>query len=311
MMTYSSEVSALWYHGTCRRKHSTKSLVDTKESSGVAFVYPHPSGGLASPDRWNQCAHRQPMIGSPLPSYPWEKVASDLFQLNGVTYLLVVDYFSRYMEVQTLTTTTSASVIRALKATFARHGIPSVLVSDNGPQYSSKEMQEFADLYNFQHITSSPHYPQSNGMAERAVKTAKSLLEKSADPYMALLSYRATPLPWCGLSPAELLMGRCLQIDIPQPKRVFTRDWPYLASFHENDEEQKWQQKAEYDSHHRARPLPPFPDDESVWVQVRSVWIRWISGHQGKKMLQSNLHEKAGKIGASFNIKVLFHVTCY
>ena len=86
--------------------------------------------------------HRQPTIGSPLPSHPREKVASDLFQLNGVTYLLVVDYVSPYMEVQTLT----ASVIRALKAIFARHSIPSVLVSDNGPQYSSKEMQKFAEL---------------------------------------------------------------------------------------------------------------------------------------------------------------------
>ena len=164
--------------------------------------------------------HVQPMIASSLPSHPWEKVASDLFQLNGKTYLLVADYFSRYMEVQTLATTTSASVICALKAIFARHGVPSVLVSDNGPQYNSTEMQEFAALYNFKHITSSPHYPQSNGLAERMVKTAKSLLAKSADPYMALLSYRATPLP-CGLSPAELLMGRRLQTDIhvPQPKR--------------------------------------------------------------------------------------------
>ena len=88
--------------------------------------------------------HVQPMIASPLPSHPWEKVASDLFQLNGKTYLLVADYFSRYMEVQTLATTTSASVIRALKAIFTRHGVPSVLVSDNGPQYNSTEMQEFA-----------------------------------------------------------------------------------------------------------------------------------------------------------------------
>lgn len=120
---------------------------------------------------------------------------------------MVVDYFSRYMEVQMLTTTTSTAVISILKSLFARHGIPSILVSDNGPQYSSKEMQEFAALYGFQHVTSSPHHPQSNGMAERAVKTAKNLLEKSADPHMALLSYRTTPLPWCGRSPAELLMG--------------------------------------------------------------------------------------------------------
>ena len=119
--------------------------------------------------------HVQPMIASPLPSHPWEKVASDLFQLNGKTYLLVADYFLWYMEVQTLATTTSASVIRALKAIFGRHGVPSVLVSDNGPQYNSIEMQAFAALYNFRHITSSPHYPQRNGLAERMVKTAKSL----------------------------------------------------------------------------------------------------------------------------------------
>ena len=212
--------------------------------------------------------HVQPMIASPLPSHPWEKVASDLVQLNGKTYLLVVDYFSRYVEVQTLATTTSASVIRALKAIFARHGVPSVLVSDNGPQYNSTELQEFAALYNFKHITSSPHYPQSNGLAERMVKTAKSLLAKSADPYVALLGYRATPLPWCGLSPAELLMGRRLQTDIPQPKRVFIPELPYLTSFCAKDEEQKRQQKAEYDRSHRVKPLPPLPDDELVWVQT-------------------------------------------
>ena len=159
---------------------------------------------------------------------------------ESTCWLLII---SRYMEVHTFTTTTSVSIIHALKAILARHGIPSVLVSDNGPQYSSTEMQEFAEWYNFQHITSSPHYPQSNSMAERAVKTAKSLLEKSVDPHMALLSYRATPLPWCGLSPAEPLMGRRLQTDIPQPKRVFIPDWPYLASFREKDEKQKGSRK--------------------------------------------------------------------
>ena len=112
-------------------------------------------------------AHRQPMISSPLPNHPWEKVASDLVELNGKTYLLVADYFSCYLEVQTLTTATSASVIRALKAIFLRHGIPAVLMSDNGPLYSSQEMKDFPNQYNFKHVTSSPHYPQSNGMAER------------------------------------------------------------------------------------------------------------------------------------------------
>jgi len=130
--------------------------------------------------------------------------------LDGATYLLVVDYYSRFPEVVQLRSTTSQSVINALKAIFARYGIPEILLSDNGPQYSSTEFSEFAANYGFVHVTSSPHYPQSNGLAERAVKTVKKLLKESTDQCLALLSYWTTPLPWCGLSPAELSQGRRL-----------------------------------------------------------------------------------------------------
>ena len=141
------------------------------------------------------------MIASKLPDFPWQKVASDLFY----TYLLVVDYFSRFAEVTKLTTTTtSQGVINALHSIFAKHGIPEIFMSDNGPQYSSQEMKDFSFSYGFKHITSSPHYPQSNGLAERMVKKVKQLLIKNKNPFIALLSYRATPLPWCGLSPGEL-----------------------------------------------------------------------------------------------------------
>ena len=94
--------------GTCTKRHSTRSTVDTKGFSGVAFAYPHLSGGLAYlVKNCPECAkasvpHRQPMIGSLLRSHPWEKVASDLFELNGKVYLLVVDDFSRYLEIETL-----------------------------------------------------------------------------------------------------------------------------------------------------------------------------------------------------------------
>ena len=86
------------------------------------------------------------------------------------------------------------SVISHLKSIFARHGIPEVVVSDNGPQYSSAVFEEFSKEYEFDHVTSSPKYPQANGEAERAVKTIKQLLEKNSDPYLALLVYRSTPL---------------------------------------------------------------------------------------------------------------------
>ena len=151
---------------------------------------------------------REPLLPSPLPQYPWHTVGTDLFELKGNHYLAIVDYFSRYPEVIKLTTTTSTGVIKALQSVFSRHGIPEIIRSDNGPQYSSHEFSQFANSYGFSHMTSSPHYPQSNGQAERTVQTVKRLLKRSKDPYMALLSYRATPLPWCNLSPTELLMGR-------------------------------------------------------------------------------------------------------
>ena len=146
---------------------------------------------------------KEPLIPSTLPDYPWQKVGTDLFVLGKDTYIVTVDYFSRYPEIVKLTSTTSQYIIAALKGIFARHGIPETVVSDNGPQYSSQEFTEFAGAYSFHHVTSSPHYPQSNGQVERTVKTVKKLLSGSNDPCLSLLAYRTTPLPWCNLSPAQ------------------------------------------------------------------------------------------------------------
>ena len=211
---------------------------------------------------------REPLIPTPLPEHPWEKVAADLFQLNGLTYLLVVDYFSRYPEVIRLTSTTSKAVISSLKAMFSRHGVPLVLMSDNGPQFDSSDMREFANTYAFQHITSSPHYPQSNGLAERTVKTMKGLLKHTTDPCMTLLSYRSTPLPWCNYSPAELLMGRKVKTDIPQTASQLTPQWHFLPDFKQKDKDFKEKQKKNYDRQHRVRPADTLPDNSSVWVRT-------------------------------------------
>ena len=89
----------------------------------------------------------EPMIPSTLPQWPWEKIGTDLFELKNKSYLLLVDYFSRYIEVVKL-------VVAAMKPLFARHGNPDMIVSDNGPQYSSQEFQEFAKDYNIEHVTS-------------------------------------------------------------------------------------------------------------------------------------------------------------
>ena len=98
---------------------------------------------------------------SPLPDYPWQVIGIDLFELKGVTYLLVVDYFP---EIAKLTSTTSLTVINVLKSIF---GIPEIIRSDNGPQYALQDFSQFEESYGFQHLISSPHYPQSNGQADR------------------------------------------------------------------------------------------------------------------------------------------------
>ena len=121
----------------------------------------------------------EPRIPTPFPERPWQVIATDLFELDNLNYLIVVDYFSRFIEVAALKKTTqSHEVIRALKGIFARHGIPEQVRSDNGPQYASAEFTHFATEWGFKHVTSSPRFPQSNGEVECAVKTSKSLLKK-------------------------------------------------------------------------------------------------------------------------------------
>ena len=261
------EVLGKLHHGhqgiqRCRLRVSTSVWWPAVSTEMEAYVRSCPTCMKNTP------APIEPLLQSELPSHPWERVAADLFQLGKDIYLLVVDYYSRYMEVQKLKSTTSASVIVALQAIFSRHGIPSEFMSDNGPQFDSQEMKVFAAKYNFTHTTSSPHYPQSNGLAERTVKTVKKLLKDSPDPYQALLSYRATPLPWCGLSPAELLMGRHLRTDVPQVKETFIPDWPHIKSFREKDSKYKKEQKRHYDRRHRVHTSSALPDDTAVWINT-------------------------------------------
>ena len=163
-----------------------------------------------------QRAHaKEPMVVSETPDRPWAKVGADLFEHKGTTYLLTINYYSKWIEVDKLDNLTSKNTISYLKSQFARHGIPDELRSDNSPQFGSAEFAEFATYYGFVHTTSSPRYPQANGEAEREVQTIKTLLKKVADPYQALLNYRNTPLDGLSLSSAQLLMGRRLKTMLP------------------------------------------------------------------------------------------------
>ena len=87
---------------------------------------------------------KEPMLTSVIPEYPFQIVGTDLFLWNGREYIIVVDYYSRFWEIERLRKTDNSVIIQKLKAVFSRYGIPKVVRSDNGPQYSSQLFENFA-----------------------------------------------------------------------------------------------------------------------------------------------------------------------
>lgn len=212
-------------------------------------------------------AKTEPLMTTPLPARPWQKVAADIFQWRNGHYIVVVDYYSRYIEVANLPTLTTSTTVERLKVIFARFGVPEILVTDNGPQFASTDFATFAQDYGFNHTTSSPRYPQSNGEAERAVRTVKQLLNKSLDPQKALLAYRATPLAH-GLSPAQLLMGRRIRSTVPTTPQALKPAWPNLRAFREKDKELKEKQRKSFNLRHKAKELPVLVPGQRVWIRT-------------------------------------------
>ena len=169
-----------------------------------------------------------------------------------------------------LRSTTSASVIHKLKTVFSRHGIPESLMSDNGPQFSSQEFYNFSKDYGFDHVTSSPNYPQANGEAERAVRTIKTLLSKNDDSLLALLAYCSTPLH-NGYSPAELLMGRKLKTTVPSITRSLKPKLPNKTAVQKKEDEMRNKQKANYNRRHKARNLDHCSQVKLYGCQIASL----------------------------------------
>ncbi|BHF70204.1 hypothetical protein SprV_0301325400 [Sparganum proliferum] len=162
-----------------------------------------------------------PIVPRHPPERPWSRVHIDFAgPLNGVSYLILVDAYSKWPEMAPLNPATASATIAFLRRTFSQHGLPEVLVSDNGSQFTSSSFEDFCRQHNIQHLRSPPYHPQSNGQAERFVDTFKRALSKARgegttdEIVQALLfSYRTTPNPASpgSVSPTEALIGRKLR----------------------------------------------------------------------------------------------------
>ena len=213
---------------------------------------------------------KEPLINHKLPDRPWEKIGIDLFAVEGKDYLCTVDYFSDFFEIDHLPHTKDANVIiKRLKHHFSAHGVPDLVFSDNGPPFNSQDFADFAAEYEFDHKTSSPEYPQSNGKAESAVKIAKGIIVKNkkskGDLDLALLEWRNTPTEGLGSSPAQRLFGRRTKTLLPTTRKLLK---PKIQTRIKKKKQHKQDvQKHQYDRH--AKSLAPLKTGETVRMKPK------------------------------------------
>lgn len=193
-------------------------------------------------------------------SRPMEIVAADIMATKSSNYLVAVDYFSGYLMVDRLPSITSQAVESALTRNFQKFGLFETLMTDNGPCFASQAFSQFCNKMDVHHITSSPHYHQSNGRVERSIQTVRQLMNKcksEGDFTLGLIAYHDTPITDTLPGPAELLFGRRLNSRL-SPLRTpssLTTD-----------------QKTNLNERRAAHLMPPRPQmslaaDQPVWVQ--------------------------------------------
>ena len=166
------------------------------------------------------------------PKTPWHRVHIDYAgPINDIYYLVIIDAHSKWMEVFPTKTITTSRTIQFLRNCFSRFGLPVVLVSDNGTQFTSGEFKNYISSMGIRHITTPVNHPATNGLAENAVGTFKSALGKISgeDVYAKvdkfLVKYKTTPHTTTGVAPANLMFGRSIRTifdllrpgEIPQP----------------------------------------------------------------------------------------------
>ncbi len=213
---------------------------------------------------------KESLISDPLATRPFEETSADLFSHGKFHYLVHVDKYSGWPTVHVWKSDpTSQQVITALLQDFAVYGVPLRLRSDGGPQFTSSTFNSFLQEWKISPGVSSPHYPQSNGHAEAAVKAMKGLVIKTGckgnlkdEAFLSgLLEWRCMPKDH-GCSPAQLLFGRSIRSRVPISELALDGADPKNLA---RRQEQKDKTTSQYDS--RARDLPALKPGQAVRIQ--------------------------------------------
>ena len=222
--------------------------------------------------------HRKQPAKAPLcpwewPEEPWKRVHLDFAgPFLGHMFLIATDAHSKWVEVKMMSKITAPHTILELRDIFSSLGLPEMIVTDNGPTFTSSEFRLFMSCNGIKHVTVSPYHPSSNGLAERSVQTFKRAMVKTKGGSVRervckfLTKYRCTPHSTTGLAPAELMFGRNIRthIDLLHP------------NLHEHVAKHQTAQKVQHDRHAIDRDISL---GDSVFVRnYSSHGDKWVMG---------------------------------
>ncbi len=215
---------------------------------------------------------QEPSLSDTLPTRVFEHIAADFFESNNKHYLAMVDRYSGYPLIAAFTSPpTAAATIDRLKQVFTTFGCPTRLFTDGGRQFTAQETQDFLQRWGVAHRLSTAHYPQSNGLAESAVKALKTLLVKTRGRFSSdafnegLLELRNTPRAG-GKSPAEIVFGHPVRSRLPVHHSAFDERWLVAMEAHDH-KMSKLQEQAHEAYDKQARKLPYLAIDALVRLQ--------------------------------------------
>lgn len=242
------------------------SFVKTLPTAKQNFYWPKLSSELynfiatcSTCNKYSRTQIRHPLLSHEIPAVPFAKIGLDLAKENGSFYLILMDYYSRWLEIEPLSNPNSAQIIEKLKRIFSAFGIPQKIVCDNSP-FNSQEFHDFAHAWNIELIFSSPYHPRSNGLAEKAVGIAKNMIKKSRDTkvelHLYLLNYRNAIIANTGFTPSQLLMNRQLRTKLPvQSSNLSPNQGINHAVAHQKMLDNQQSQKSHYDKSARTEVL--------------------------------------------------------